>query len=238
MRPAPRPLIVAAPDLLAGIRVEGLDARGQLPPLLRPGMLADRVSYRRWEEFAAEELACGAGTAEARLARVARVTDAVCEWTPAAGLSLTDHLEHRIGESERAVHESWRMEPGQALALYGDVRSSCPSVLAPHPAPGELHAWLERWVDPEWDAWAPVIGRYLAAKVFASWLAYQGSGLRTVLAGAFSALAVLRIEAARQCARAARRLDAGLLKEAIRQADLLLLHLASREEMADKMGTS
>jgi len=83
-----------------------------------------------------------------------------------------------------------------------------------------------------------VVGRYLAAKVFGSWLAYQGRGLRTVLAGALAALAVLRVEAARQCAANARRLDAPLLKEAIRQSDLILVHLASGDILARKLDFS
>jgi hypothetical protein len=45
-----------------------------------------------------------------------------------------------------------------------------------------------------------------------------------VLRSIETARAALQVEAARQCARADRILDAPLLKEAIRQSDLRLLH--------------
>jgi len=218
-------------------------------------MLADRLAYRRWERFVVEELAAGGGVVEARVARVARVTDRVCEWSPADGESLEQHVESSIAESlsrHDAGLPSTSLRPASPCSdrgtrgrvsgpasdiskLYDQVRASCPPTLAPPAAPPDLEHSLERWVDPEWKAWTPVVGRYLAAKVFGSWLAYQGRGLRTVLAGAVAALAALRVEAARQCAAGGRRLDAALLKEAIRQADLLMLHLASRERLGERL---
>ena len=84
-----------------------------------------------------------------------------------------------------------------------------------------------RLVAPAWPAFEPVIARYLAAKAFASWAAYQhDDGTAAVLRSVETARAVLQVEAARQCARADRMLDAPLLKEAIRQSDLRLVHLA------------
>ena len=71
--------------------------------------------------------------------------------------------------------------------------------------------------------------------MFASWWAYQGHGLRTIVRGARLALSVVRVEAARACAEAGRTLDRELLIEAIRSADLLLLHLASRRELARRL---
>ena len=229
--------VTTVPGLLDGIEVEGLDARGQLPPLLRPGMLADRASYRAWERLVVEELVDGPRKAEARLRAAWAFTDRVCRWSPSIGLSLTEHVGQCV---EEPVPTDRRDAAGSGPALdtarlYEEVRASCPAALAPPAAPADLEALLERWVNPDWDTWSAVVGRYLAAKVFGSWLAYQGRGLRTVLAGAFAALAVLRVEAARQCEANGRRLDAALLKEAIRQADLLLVHLASREVLAETL---
>ena len=79
------------------------------------------------------------------------------------------------------------------------------------------------------------VSRYLAAKGFASWLAYQGHGVRTVVFSLAAALAVLKVEAARQSARVGRALDRDLLLEASRAADLLLVHLASREDLARRL---
>lgn len=65
-----------------------------------------------------------------------------------------------------------------------------------------------------------------------SWVAYQGRGLRSVLASLAAALDVVRVEAVLHAARAARPLDRVLLVEALRAADLLLVHVASRDALA------
>jgi hypothetical protein len=56
--------------------------------------------------------------------------------------------------------------------------------------------------------------------------------VRTIVRGLDAALALLRVEAARQCRNAGRPLDRELLIEAIRQADFLLNHLAVGEDLA------
>ena len=83
----------------------------------------------------------------------------------------------------------------------------------------------DRLVAPAWPAFEPVITRYLAAKAFASWATYlNDDGIAAVVQSVETARARLQVEAARQCARADRILDAPLLKEAIRQSDLRLVH--------------
>ena len=52
------------------------------------------------------------------------------------------------------------------------------------------------------------------------------------------ALGVLRAEAARGSAEAVRALDAELFQEAVRRADLLLVHLADPEALARALGRS
>jgi hypothetical protein len=47
-----------------------------------------------------------------------------------------------------------------------------------------------------------------------------------------ASLAVVRVEAAQQCAAAGRALDEPLLRDAIRMADLLLLHEADAQALA------
>jgi hypothetical protein len=77
-----------------------------------------------------------------------------------------------------------------------------------------------------WTAFSGPLGRYLAARSFAAWNAYLGEGLRTQVAMLAVALAVVRIEAARESAQASRPLDDVLLRAAIRSSDLLLYHLS------------
>ena len=74
------------------------------------------------------------------------------------------------------------------------------------------------------SAFAPVIERFLAAKMFASWAAYQGDGIGSVRAAVRDAHRVLQVEMETACRSARRPLDAELLLGAIRQTDLQLLH--------------
>lgn len=71
---------------------------------------------------------------------------------------------------------------------------------------------------------APVIERFLAARLFASWAAYQGDGIDAVRLAVRRAHARLQTEMATACRQAGRVLDAELLLQAIRQTDLYLLH--------------
>ncbi|HSK08567.1 MAG TPA: hypothetical protein VK911_03260 [Vicinamibacterales bacterium] len=186
--------IVEAPSLLAGIDpLEGLDARGAWPPLLRPGMLTDRPVYRRWESFVVETLAAAEGGPEAALARAWGVTEQVVRWKPG------------MGPLEAWVEERTRGSGPQPSEVS----------LPDHRIPDLL------------DPFARPVGRYLAARAFGNWAAYQGDGLLAVLRDVRGGLDILRAEAVRQRDAARRPLDAPLLKEAIRRADLRILHLVA-----------
>ena len=71
---------------------------------------------------------------------------------------------------------------------------------------------------------APVIERFLAAKLFASWAAYLGDGTAAVRQSVRAAHAVLQEEMSNAVSGAGRPIDAGLLEQSIRQADLRLVH--------------
>ncbi len=93
------PAIVRAPASLVGhMTLEGLDAREALPPLLRPGLLADRETYRAWEAFVVRTLALDV-TPDAALAAIAALTNELVRWTPGEG-ELSRRFEELQG-SER-----------------------------------------------------------------------------------------------------------------------------------------
>jgi hypothetical protein len=71
---------------------------------------------------------------------------------------------------------------------------------------------------------APVIERFLAAKLFASWAAYQGDGVTAIRESVRNAHRLLIAETETACREAGRTIDAELLKRAIRRTDLQLLH--------------
>jgi hypothetical protein len=84
-----------------------------------------------------------------------------------------------------------------------------------------------------WDEFRPPLNRYLAAKAFATWSAYKGRGLATIVRGLDAAVALVRVESARHCRAAGHGLDADLLLESFRAADFLLNHLATGEALAE-----
>ena len=75
-------------------------------------------------------------------------------------------------------------------------------------------------------------GRYLAARAFANWCAYQAQGVRASAAAVATTLGVLQVEIARLIAEDHANGDEHLLFEAIRRADWLLVHLAEADALA------
>ena len=229
LRPAPI-AVVSAPPSFAPMTLEGLDAREALPPLLRPRMLADRDSYRRWERWLVETFGSDT-TPESALAAVIDVSEALRRWEPREG-PLFDAVDWACIARRRECLPVSPALTSAAVSLDGIVRRSVPAGLSAPLAPvgaGQLYREL---VAPEWIGFAAPVRRYLAAKAFANWCAYQGRGLRTVVCFLVAALSVLRTEAVRHCVAAGRRLDETLLFLAFESADLLLVHLAAREELA------
>jgi Fe-S-cluster containining protein len=238
---------------------EGLDAGDALPPLLRPGVLMDWPSLERWERFCVSALAEEGRSAEDALGLLETAAEEARRWTPergAFGVFFERVLSHRgvasalssrgapseLGDEGSAipVDSSGPVTPkslGMTVA-WELVAESVPHRALLPAAPEGLGEAEDRWVAPAWSSLARPIRRWLAAKAFASWLALQGEGLRTVVLGLRVALGVLRAEATRGCAEAGRALDAALLKEAFRRADLILVHLADPEALARRLSRS
>lgn len=120
-----------------------------------------------------------------------------------------------------------------------DARESLPPLREARPKTQDPRPFLMSW--DEFSAWereeiqsvgalagdsefAPVIERFLAAKVFASWAAYSGDGISSIREAVRGAHRVLVDQIETACRDAGRRLDAELLLAAIRQADMRLLH--------------
>ena len=224
---------------------EGLDARDAVPPLLRPGVLMDWPSLDRWERFAVGALAGEGRSPEAALDLLVATAEEARRWTPDHG-PFPEHvervLEERLEQEEQrpaflgALRNGSRdaRDPARWGSRAWHLVASCvPRRTLLPPAPEGLDD--ERWVAPRWPSFAGPICRWLAARAFASWLALQGEGLRTMVLGLRLALGLLRAEAARGCADAGRALDPDLLKEAVRRSDLLLVHLADPEALARRL---
>jgi hypothetical protein len=228
---------------------EGLDAREALPPLLKPGVLMDWPSLERWERFCVSVLAERGRGPEDALDVLSGAAEEARRWSPgrgAFGECFEDVLEEALGrgnerrgpaltEASRNGLSSPRNPAGRGFLGWPLVAGCVAHRELLPDAPEGLDEVDRRWVAPRWLAFALPVRRWLAAKAFASWAVLQGEGLRTAVASLRVALAVLRAEAARGCAGARRPLDAELLREALRRADLLLVHLACPETLARRL---
>jgi Fe-S-cluster containining protein len=235
------------PAFPVGWPYEGLDAREALPPLLRPGVLMDWPSLERWERFAVSVLSVDGRSPEAALGVLAAAAEDARRWTPergAFGGYLERVLEGAAGRGRGAEGPAMRnglrspRDPagrGSRGVEWQLVADCVPHGAALPAAPEGVGDADARGVAPAWPALSLPIRRWLAARAFASWIALQGEGLRTTVAFLRLALGVLRAEAARGSAEAGRVLDGDLLREAVRRADLLVVHLADPEALARRL---
>jgi hypothetical protein len=228
---APGPLALEDDSADEGAKgLEGLDARDALPPLLRPGLLTDLEGYDAWERAALALLARDDVTAGGALAILADATRAVQSWRPGHGsLRATVEREFEIastGKPDKNLDASGRDELRVRLAL-----SSVPSGLT---CPSPVEDWLTRWHCGSacWGDVDDAVRGYLAARLFGNWIAYNGQGLHTIVEYLQVALAVLKMEAVRHHAHESASPPWPTVTEAVRSADLLLVHLADTRMLA------
>jgi hypothetical protein len=222
--------IVAAPPAFPPADYEGLAiGSNDWPPLLNPRRLTDLEGYFAWERHMVARCADMSSAPESVLATLARDAALVRRWHPGE-TSLTEAVSTLPDAIvDAAPHAS--LHP--SLAFYTEAMRAVPEDLKPQPDEHELPEVFVEHVAPMWPMFDAPLNRYLAAKAFATWTAYQGRGIATIVRGLECALALVRVEAARQCRHARRPLDAALLLEAFRAADFILNHLATGEELAE-----
>ena len=235
--------IVQAPASLVGhVALEGLDAREALPPLLRPGLLMDRTGYQAWERVVIDILATPRAP-EAALAKISAFTERVRTWTPRDG-DLREAVERGRTEGRqsarpgsvagRTMGKARRSWPMTTKSFAPRCRRASPPCRRPI---GSTRSTPGGWPWPGRSSRKP-LRNFLAAHAFGNWCAYHGLGLRTVVRSLEVALSVVRVEAARLCEAADRPLDEPLLIEAMRAADLLLVHLADPKSLAARLSDS
>lgn len=221
--------IVESPGAFPPADYEGLVVGpDDVPPLLRPGVMMDFDAYSAWERHMVRR-ASAAVTPEAVLATLTRDAGLVEAWQP-DGPSIAARIADLPGESVQAAAPATLAD---SLDAFRAVLAAVPDDLRPAPDEQGVEDAYVRFVRPSWGGWSQPLRHYIAAKAFASWTAYQGRGLRSIVRGLEAAVALVRVEAARHCRDAGRALDRDLLLEAFRQADFALNHLAVGEDLAD-----
>ena len=207
-----------------GLRVTAED----LPPLLSPSMLMDPEGYSAWERHMVRRC-CADASPESVVATLQSDVAQIRTWRP--GSSQLVEAIQRLSEAFSVVSPHGSL--AESIGLRDEVIAAIPEDLRPTADEDGLDDPYASLVLPMWPTFQRPINRYLAAKAFASWTAYQGRGLATIVRGLEAALALLRVESSRQCRDARRPLDRDLLIEAIRTADFALNHLAGGEELAE-----
>ena len=223
-------VIVESPAAFPPADYEGLRVDEEAwPPLLHPDMLMDLDGYSAWERHMVARCNEPRMSPDQVIAALQRDARALRAYTPADGL-LTEAIANlRALTMDGSAPVTWE----SSVLLHAEVLSTVPDDVRPEPdGEGLSEAFL--WgVVPEWAAWHVPLRRYLAAKAFANWTAYQGRGVLTIVRGLEAALAFVRVEAARECRNAGRVLDAELLKQAFRATDFVLNHIAVGESLAE-----
>jgi Fe-S-cluster containining protein len=206
----------------------GLDVDDEAwPPMLHPRMLMDLEGYSAWERHMVRRCALDVAP-ESVVATISRDAELLRTWRPADG-----ELAATIASlPEDIVPAPAAASLDDSLRLFDEALTAAPADLKPPPdEDGLAFAYVDR-VRGAWSAFRAPINRFLAAKAFASWTAYQGRGLRSIVRGLDTALALVRVEAARECRNQGAPLDAASLREAFRCADFILNHLAVGEDLA------
>ena len=221
--------IVAQPPAFPDTDYDGLIVTADdLPPLLHPRVLMDLDGYSAWERHMVGRCADVRERPETVLATLMRDADLLRRWRPGT-VTLSEAVWELPSDAIESVPD---VVLGPSLRLREEVIGAVPDELKPPADEAGLEEAWTTYVQAAWDDHRAPINRFLAAKAFASWTAYQGRGVKTIVRGLEAALALVRVEAARQCRDAARSLDRDRLLEAFRSSDFALNHLAVGEDLA------
>lgn len=233
----PLRIVESPPAFPADREYEGLDGRGAWPPLIKPDLLFDLESFDLWERSAVEALGDEKTSVPIVLRRLAAAAEHLRAWRPPE--PLADRIRHLATRSwtDDELARSWtRYEPLAELQAYESLCSLVPEGLD---RPTLLPEHRDRWRSvPDVDMRAgDVTRRYVAAKMFGSWAAYEAGGLRTMVAELVLADLVLRVEALRSGAHEPAKANVTGVVKAVRAADWLLVHLVDRPALINWLGT-
>ena len=220
--------IVEHPPAFPPSDYEGLIVEDDaFPPLLTPSMLMDLDGYSAWERHMVAAFADVERPPDSVLATLMRDARALARWRP-GGQTLAEAI---AALPRHPVEGSTPENLERSLAMHREVVAAMPEDLRPDSDETDLDASYREFVLGVRPDFRAPLNRYLAGKAFASWTAYQGRGVATIVRGLEAALAVVRVEAAREARDAGHVLDAALLLQAIRSADFAMNHLAVGEDL-------
>jgi hypothetical protein len=196
-------------------------------------MLTDIEGYGAWERSSIERLGKAEGTAAQAVEAIAAATRVVQSWRPGT-VALQELAEHELHvASGNEADEDLDADERRARLAWGSV----PDELA---SPGPFGTFRQQWPDVAawWTGVDGIVRRYLAARLFGNWVAYFGAGLHDVVEYLRITLAVLKMEAARAHAQSSPSSSpCQTLTEAVRNADLLLVHLSDTRTLVNLLSS-
>jgi Fe-S-cluster containining protein len=213
--------IVEAPaPLLLPVPMEGLDATAALPPLVRPGLLSDLEGYNAWERAALSIFSRPGLTHDECLDLISAATERLRTWRPQTEpLSTCVRREFEGADAGQSRDRTWCARTIQVMNNL-----SCDKASPLHFADQLDEEWTRHVSDQHQWLEGPT-KNYLAARLFGNWVAYQGRGLRTVLEWLRACAAVVRSELLARVAGSGGAPTVADFIEAVRAADLRLLHV-------------
>ena len=229
--PVPLAIVEVGPPLRPSDPLEGMDAARALPPLLRPGVLTDLEGYAAWERACIETLARPDLRYHQAIEVIASATERVRRWQPG-----TSPLCAAV---EGAFEEVSRLDPAEPparLPAMNILRSIAPA--GAHVDFGQPESVEEEWrrlIAPTFEVFDRPMKNYLAARLFAAWISYQGQGLRSVVEWLRTCAALVRHFALQQARSTQSAPGAREMLEAFRKSDLLLLHGLDSQALAREL---
>ena len=230
----PLRIVDAHPPLRLSEPVEGMDAADAFPPLVRPGVLSDLDGYDAWERSCVATFARADLCVQDALDLVAAATEDVRGWQP-GGVPLADrvHAAFRVALPEAGA------DPHAQPRAIGTLAALCAGrvpddVMREHRLDDTARfeqTWRQR-VGPAFVQFDVPMKNYLAARVFANWIAYQGRGLRSIVEWLRACAALVRHHAVRRAIESGTAPGPADFVEAARLADLLLLHVVDTQDLA------
>ena len=147
---------------------EGLDARTDLPPLLRDDMAMDWESWWLWEAQSLAIIDARADEPASALAALTVATDALSGWSPSHG-PLDVAIRSAFDQAQQS-EAAWFQDDATRQSGLGEVVVAIPPEYGPRS--------FDRTARPSAQR---ILSRFLAAHAFANWTAHLGDGLRAWL---------------------------------------------------------
>jgi hypothetical protein len=220
LAPGSLAIVAAQPPLRLSPPVEGLDASDALPPLLRPGLLCDPAGYQAWEHAGIATFARDDLTTRECVDLIAGATEAVRLWEPGR-----ESLTERVGTAFEGVRPVKDSDPDAHERAMKTVAALSAGRTADASPIDRFEEYWDLHVGAHFAAFERPMRNYLATRLFANWVAYQGRGLRSVVEWLRVCGAVLRHALLTRVLASGSPPGPEDFVEALRAADLLLLHV-------------